>query len=126
MADPARRQHQRFPCDLAVEVLAGNGAKIADGRLKDLGMGGGMLDCPKPLQRGVSYEVAVPRGKILKQRFPARVAWEGKPDLKTKRYLYGLAFVLTVKQEGQLKLLVDEIRQGLWSGDAPTRDYWAP
>jgi hypothetical protein len=116
MAEPARRRDDRLPCDLDAAIRApSTGAKVADVRLTDLGLGGASLRCALPLRRGVSYELEVPRRGLEPWRFPARLAWEGKRDAKTGLYGFGVTFVLTVRQEQRLRELVDEVRRGPWT-----------
>jgi hypothetical protein len=118
MADPARRQQERLPCEIPVVLAAPTtGAKIAEARLVDLGLGGALLESPVPLQRGVPYEIRWTwQGRDL--RLSARVAWEAKPG-KTKLRRFGLAFTLTVAQEDLVRAQLDALRLGLWSTTRP-------
>ena len=115
MADPARRHLERLPCDIPVILAAPTtGAKIADARLADLGLGGALVESPVELQRRVPYELRWTwQGRALS--LSGRVAWEAKPDPKSKKRRYGLAFTLTVAQEEAVRSQLDALRLGLWS-----------
>lgn len=111
MAESPRRLHERVPCDAAAELFTLSGEdRVCGLRLRDLGLGGALVESPVPLQRGVAYELRVKGG-----RFPARVAREPKPDPKAKTAPYALVFTLTSAQEAQLSALLDALRRGLWS-----------
>lgn len=107
---PSRRVHSRFTCDLPVDVHSGaSAAKLAEGRLVDLGMGGGAVAAPASLQRGATYEFRFNWGK---ERLAVMgcVAWTG-PRAKEPPYAvkYGVSFSLTAQQERLLRTLVDKL-----------------
>lgn len=111
MAESHRRTHERVPCDAPAQLFTlASESRVCDLRLRDLGLGGALVESPVPLQRGVSYEL-----RVKGARFPARVAREPKPDPKAKTTPYALVFTLTSAQEAQLTTLVDALRRGLWA-----------
>ncbi len=119
MADPSRRQDERFPCDIpAVLYTPSSGSRIGKAKLVDLALGGGMIETAVSVLRRVPYELRWDwNGESL--RVPARVAWEKPKDPATKLRRYGLSFTTTSEQEQILRRLVDALRQGLWSHRGP-------
>ena len=121
MKQPFRRQHERFACDIPVTLVA-SGARVGEGALLDIGLGGAALRTSVCLQRGTLYEIFLVRDK-QKIRLPFRVAWEGAARGQALRF--GLSFVLTTAQEKLYRRLIDDIRRALdKDGGTVLRDYW--
>ncbi|HAM34892.1 MAG TPA: hypothetical protein DEB40_04825 [Elusimicrobia bacterium] len=127
MADPFRRLHARYPCDVPVTILSflGN-ARLAEGRLVNLGVGGALLDCARPLEKKVPYLLRFP-ANISSLSLPGRVVWIAPRNPQNPQFhRYGVQFNLTSSQERILRALVERLRRALEQPEQPDflRDYW--
>ena len=126
MPGPSRRVLARYPCDLPVEVHAFlSEVRVAQGRFSNLNIGGALLRCAPPLERGVTYFFRFSWKETL-LALPGRVARAAPHDPKepgTRRY--GIQFNLTRDQEQFLRGLVESLRLAAAPRGAQ-RDYWGP
>ncbi|MBI5211462.1 MAG: PilZ domain-containing protein [Elusimicrobia bacterium] len=122
----AKRVFERFPCDLPVTVWAQDGkTRAAEGRLRNLSMGGGLVECGSNLQRAALYFFRIGQGAAaatLSGRV-ARVIREGS----VRSNQYGITFTLGAKQQGWIKATIDQLRTR--NAKAPIADnkikwYW--
>lgn len=122
---PSRRVLARYPCDLPVEVHAFlSGTRAAGGRLRNLSLGGALLQCADQLGRGVTYFFRFSwEGTPL--ALPGRVAWAGPSKAGSRRY--GIQFNLTRDQESFVRGIVEILRSAAPPAPRRTaRDYWEP
>lgn len=115
----SRRSHNRFPCDLKVEVHTGpaGGIRIGEGVLLDLSLSGALLRFSGLVKQGAVYRVTV-KWKEGSLDLPCRVARDAGPKH------YGLAFNLTYDQEKALMRLIDRVRRGDEGPDSFMKGYW--
>jgi hypothetical protein len=126
MPDPLRRLHARHACATAVVVHSfSTGAKVADGMMVNISLGGTLIDIRAVLERRIAYILKFSLGGPI-LNLPGRVIWDGPRNLTDPRlYRYGIQFNLTTAQEraltAQLKVL---IRPSQSPGRDIMRDYW--
>jgi hypothetical protein len=126
MVRPARF-HQRFQCDILVDVYSpAHRTKYAEGRIVDIGVGGVGVDLLYVLAKNAPYEF---RFKFEERdlRLTGRVAWEGPRDPKKKKaHRYGIAMNMSVDQEAQVRIIIDRIRhKQMPSEEGRLRNYWS-
>jgi hypothetical protein len=101
------------------------GAKIADGRLINISLGGALVNCAGVLEHRVTYvlKFAIKNRKL---ELPGRVAWDAPRDPRNPSFhRYGIQFNLTAGQEQPLRELMLTFKRP----PAPQprefmRDYW--
>lgn len=99
----SRRAHNRFSCDLPVEIYSARSqTKLADARLLDVSMGGGAVSCELALRRSLPYEFRFNWGK-------ERLAVTGSVVWAQREGRFGVSFDLTEAQENLLKSLVEKL-----------------
>ena len=105
MPVPSRRVHARFACELAIAVwTAGGTAKLAEGKCRNIGMGGALISCAASLQKGAPYLLRF--GEARKTfDIPGRVTHEQK-----KPGTFGFSFELNAKQTDKMRVVLDKIR----------------
>lgn len=121
---PPRRVLARYPCDLPVDVHSFmREVRVTGGRLSNLSIGGALIRCRDPLERGVAYFLRFSwKGTLLE--LSGRVAWVS-PRAAGERS-YGIELQLTREQESFLRGVVESLRQEAPppGARAPARDYW--
>lgn len=101
-----RRIYERVKCELWVAIsVPGAKNRPAEGRFLNLGMGGAYLNCAAKLEKNIVYDFQI--GRLLLSGHIARLHG---PE-KRNTWNYGVNFVLTAKQETQLKMGLDALRQ---------------
>jgi len=127
MAEPFRRLFARYPCDIPVDIRSlYNEARIAEGRIVNMSLGGARLDCSRPLERKVTYLFRV-NWKKTNVDLSGQVVWTApRNPLNPGFHQYGVQFNLTSNQESQLRALVERLRQLAEppAGRDIMRDYW--
>lgn len=126
MADPLRRLHGRHALQTAVGVRSfSTGARVGEGMLVDIGLGGALLRIGAVLERRVTYVFAFSLdGPILE--LPGRVVRDGPRDpAKPGVRRYGIQFNLTTAQERALQTqLKAALRPPPPARRDIMRDYW--
>ncbi|MFA6315846.1 MAG: PilZ domain-containing protein [Elusimicrobiota bacterium] len=122
----AKRVYARYACDLPAAVWGGDHpARIGNGRVHDISMGGILLHCPMELKKGTIYrfQIAWNNAVLTVAGQVARAASEGG----SRGNQYGVSFTLSAKTQNSLKTLVEALR--LKSAKPPVAEekikwYW--
>jgi len=129
MPVPSRRVLARYPCDLPVDVHSFiSEVRVTSGRLRNLSLGGAMLHCANPLERGVTYFFRFSWKDALLE-LHGRVAWTAARDPRDPgAHRYGVQLNLTWDQEQFLREVVESLRLAAPPPAArpAERDYWKP
>lgn len=126
MANPPRRAHERFPCDIPVAIYSPvTESKITEARFLDLSRGGASVYVETLLQKGVPYQFRFV-WENHRLRVTGRVAWEAKRDpQKPAWHRYGINLTLSTRQEEFFKRLIDRLRVDNQEDRRDfMRDYW--
>lgn len=105
----AKRVFARYACDLPAVVWTEDArVKAGEGRMRNISMGGVLLDCPMTLRKGTVYQfrIAWNNAPITVAGQVVRVASEGT-RLGNQ---YGVSFTLSAKAQNLLKTVIEALR----------------
>lgn len=112
-----QRQNFRLSCHLKADIVLGGGT--LNGVVKNLGLGGVLVQLAKPLRAGAEVELKF-KGGELPGTYTGTVRHQQHPDPGSP-FSHGLAFTaVTAEQSEALKEFLAEQQKTLWEKAGPT------
>lgn len=120
---PSRRQHERYPCSIAVRAHVMYTLRNFTAEILDIGTGGALIRTAAELG-SETVRLEIPSGKGTIEIMSRSVRALGKDPAKPALKRYGLNFRLNSANEAPLRALLDRLRAGRKSGPELKCDYW--